>query len=226
MPKVEIADDNGDEISEITVPIPFYIRVHLEEGTKRYRVRLIDDNGRVRGQYQGSTDRRFLELHVPLIKLPKPGQLRIVVEESTGQGELLQQHQVSIHYLPYTEPKEMPIDERAEPSLSSSEQNDLGLNGREVVSEADQLAEQAEEESRLDMVDEEPEFEDESLENKKVENESEGSDSQVEVQTDTIKTSSLTEDETEYLFRREKAIQDGIVVFKDIESSIQSPEEE
>ncbi|MHA1971437.1 MAG: hypothetical protein ACTSW1_00510 [Candidatus Hodarchaeales archaeon] len=106
MTKVEIADDAGDEITEITTPIPFYIRVHLEDGTKRYRVRLIDDNGSVRGQYQGTTDRKYLELHVPLIKLPEPGQLRIIIEESTGHEGFEQEHQVSIHYLPYKEETE------------------------------------------------------------------------------------------------------------------------
>jgi len=103
MTKVEVVDDAGDEITEITIPIPFYVRVTLEDGTKRYRLRLIDDNGRVRGQYQGSTNRKYLEVHVPLIKLPKPGQLRILVEESTGHESFEQQHQVSVHYLPYKE---------------------------------------------------------------------------------------------------------------------------
>ena len=101
MPKIELADDSGNELSEITVPIPFYIRVELEDGMRRYRVRLIDDNGNIRGQYQGFTDRKYLDLHVPLVKLPQPGQLRILIEESSGPSEFTQQHQVSIHYIPY-----------------------------------------------------------------------------------------------------------------------------
>lgn len=99
--KIEIADDAGNEIREITVPIPFYIRVKLEEGMTRYRVRLIDDESKIRGQYIGKTSRQYLELHVPLIKLPKLGKLRVVVEESSGEQDYSQEHQVSILYLDY-----------------------------------------------------------------------------------------------------------------------------
>ncbi|MFX0050342.1 MAG: hypothetical protein ACFE8U_03525 [Candidatus Hermodarchaeota archaeon] len=99
--KIEIADDAGNEIREITVPIPFYIRVKLEEGMTRYRVRLIDDESKIRGHYIGKTMRQFLELHVPLIKLPKPGKLRVVVEESSDESEISQEYQVSILYLDY-----------------------------------------------------------------------------------------------------------------------------
>ncbi|MFX0182499.1 MAG: hypothetical protein ACFE95_05375 [Candidatus Hodarchaeota archaeon] len=49
--KIEIADDAGNEIREMTVPAPFYIHVKLEEGITRYRIRLIDDEGMIRGQY-------------------------------------------------------------------------------------------------------------------------------------------------------------------------------
>ena len=108
--KIEIADDAGNEIREITVPIPFYIRVKLEEGMTRYRVRLIDDESKIRGQYIGKTSRQYLELHVPLIKLPKPGKLRVVVEESSGESDYSQEHQVSILYLDYV-PEEVEKDE-------------------------------------------------------------------------------------------------------------------
>ncbi|NHJ01433.1 MAG: hypothetical protein EAX86_04790 [Candidatus Heimdallarchaeota archaeon] len=106
MTKIEVADDAGDTFTEISIPIPFYIRVHLEERKTqltRYRVRLLDDFGKVRGQYIGATDREYLELHVPLIKLAKPGSLRIFVEESSGIGEYDQSHYISIKYLEYTE---------------------------------------------------------------------------------------------------------------------------
>lgn len=112
IPKIEIADDAGDLVTEIDIPIPFYIRVHLEPGITRYRVRLIDDQGKTRGQYIGTTDRSYLELHVPIIKLPKPGDLRILIEESSINSDYSRSHQVSIRYLGYktvdfkTEPEE------------------------------------------------------------------------------------------------------------------------
>ncbi len=101
MLKIEVEDDSGNEISEITVPIPFNIRIKMDEGMSRYRVKLIDDLGGIRGQYMGSTDQKILELHVPTIKLPRLGKIRILVEESAGDSNYSQQYSVSIHYLEY-----------------------------------------------------------------------------------------------------------------------------
>jgi hypothetical protein len=33
--KIEVTDDSENEITEITVPIPFYIRVRMDEGMLR-----------------------------------------------------------------------------------------------------------------------------------------------------------------------------------------------
>ncbi|MFX0208367.1 MAG: hypothetical protein ACFFDT_20460 [Candidatus Hodarchaeota archaeon] len=102
MPKIVVVDDAGDEFPEFTIPIPFYIRLELEEGSRRYRVRLIDDSGNVRGQYLGTSKHKYVELHVPLIKLPQiPGDLRIIAEESTDGVDYSQKHQISIKYLTY-----------------------------------------------------------------------------------------------------------------------------
>lgn len=104
MPKIVVVDDAGDEFTEFTVPIPFYIRLELEEGSKRYSVRLIDDLGNVRGQYLGTSKHKYVELHVPLIKLPQiPGDLRIIAEESTDGKIYSQKHQISIKYLTYVQ---------------------------------------------------------------------------------------------------------------------------
>lgn len=99
--KIEIVDDSGNEISEIDIPIPFYIRVKMDEGMKRYKVKLIDDSGNIRGQYIGTTDNRYLELHVPLIKLPKLGKIRVFVEESSIDSEFSQKHSISLLYIEY-----------------------------------------------------------------------------------------------------------------------------
>ena len=109
--KIEVVDSNGNEFSEMTGPIPFSIRVHLEDGMNRYRVRLIDDMGNTRGQYSGVTAQKHLDLYVPFIKLPKLGKLRILVEESTGEPKYSHQHQISILYLEYTLKKTSQINQ-------------------------------------------------------------------------------------------------------------------
>ncbi|MHA2202733.1 MAG: hypothetical protein ACW991_03510 [Candidatus Hodarchaeales archaeon] len=104
MPKIVVVDDEGDEFSEFIIPIPFYIRLELESGSKRYRVRLIDDLGNVRGHYLGTSEHKYIELHVPLIKLPNvPGNLRVLAEESTDGENYSQKHQISIKYLTYVQ---------------------------------------------------------------------------------------------------------------------------
>ncbi|MFX1507637.1 MAG: hypothetical protein ACFFDC_16245 [Promethearchaeota archaeon] len=104
MSKIVVVDDEGDEFSEFTVPIPFYIRLELEHESKRYRVRFIDDLGNVRGQYLGTSEHKYVELHVPLIKLPNvPGNLRILAEESTDGLNYSKKHQISIKYLTYVQ---------------------------------------------------------------------------------------------------------------------------
>lgn len=103
MPKIVVVDDTGDEFSELTVPIPFYIRLELADGSKRYKVRLIDDSGNVRGQYLGTSEHKYVELHVPLIKLPEHGNLRIVAEESSDGVIFSQKHHISIKYLTYVQ---------------------------------------------------------------------------------------------------------------------------
>jgi hypothetical protein len=136
--KIEVTDDSDNEITEITIPIPFYIRVRMDEGMSRYRVKLIDDSGGIRGQYMGSTDQELLELHVPLIKLPKPGKIRILVEESTGDSNYSQQYSVSLRYLDY-----IPITTLEDTSeiLTESDENILKLDQElELINEKDNIS--------------------------------------------------------------------------------------
>ena len=112
--KIEIVDDKGNEISEIFTPIPFFIRVKLDEGMTRYRIKLIDDSGNIRGQYIGTTGKSFCELRVPSIRLPKLGKIRVLVEESSGNSEYSQQHSISLRYIEYRSVK--PIEEETKTS--------------------------------------------------------------------------------------------------------------
>ncbi len=120
--KIEVVDDSGNEISEIDIPIPFYIRVKMDEGMKRYKVKLIDDSGNIRGQYIGTTDNQYLELHVPLIKLPKLGKIRVFVEESSIETEISQQHSIYLHYIEYKPQNSFGIDFEKLSEISKEEE--------------------------------------------------------------------------------------------------------
>jgi len=148
IPKIEIADDAGDLVTEIDIPIPFYIRVHLETGITRYRVRLIDDHGKTRGQYIGTTDHDFLELHVPIIKLPKPGDLRIIIEETSIDSDYSRKHQVSIRYLEYkTDFLESNLEESIPKVKESETSTRSGIN--DITSNDLKLLSQVKEEIKL-----------------------------------------------------------------------------
>lgn len=120
--KIEIINERGNEISEIFTPIPFFIQVKLDEGMTRYRIKLIDDSGNIRGQYIGTTGKTFLELRVPSIRLPKLGKIRVLVEESSGNSEYSQQHSISLRYIEYRSIK--PIEKEA----NTSEEEEINDN--------------------------------------------------------------------------------------------------
>lgn len=120
--KIEIINERGNEISEIFNPIPFFIQVKLDEGMTRYRIKLIDDSGNIRGQYIGTTGKTFLELRVPSIRLPKLGKIRVLVEESSGNSEYSQQHSISLRYIEYRSIK--PIEKEA----NTSEEEEINDN--------------------------------------------------------------------------------------------------
>lgn len=80
MTDIEIVDDSGEEFSVTDVPIPFYLRCKLEGEHVRYRVKLVDEPGNIRGYYTGTSKRDYLELHVPVIPLRKQGKLLIEIE--------------------------------------------------------------------------------------------------------------------------------------------------
>lgn len=133
--KIEIVDDRGNEISEIYTPIPFFIRVKLDEGMTRYRIKLIDDSGNIRGQYIGTTGKLFRELRVPSIRLPKLGKIRVLVEESSGNSEYSQQHSISLRYIEYRSIK--PIEEDVKLS-EEPEMDDQGIDSESGSSEKEE----------------------------------------------------------------------------------------
>lgn len=138
--KIEIVDDRGNEISEIYTPIPFFISVKLDEGMTRYRIKLIDDSGNIRGQYIGTTGKSFRELRVPSIRLPKLGKIRVLVEESSGNSEYSQQHSISLRYIEYRSIK--PIEEEVktseEPELDD-QRIDSESSEKEVINDIEPI---------------------------------------------------------------------------------------
>lgn len=134
--KIEIINDRGNEISEIFTPIPFFIQVKLDEGMTRYRIKLIDDSGNIRGQYIGTTGKSFLELRVPSIRLPKLGKIRVLVEESSGNSDYSQQHSISLRYIEYRSIK--PIEEEAKTS-EEPEMDDQGIISDSESSEEEEI---------------------------------------------------------------------------------------
>jgi len=130
--KIEIINERGNEISEIFTPIPFFIQVKLDEGMTRYRIKLIDDSGNIRGQYIGTTGKLFLELRVPSIRLPKLGKIRVLVEESSGNSEYSQQHSISLRYIEYRSIK--PIEKEANTSEEEEINDNAPITREEEIS--------------------------------------------------------------------------------------------
>jgi len=130
--KIEIINERGNEISEIFTPIPFFIQVKLDEGMTRYRIKLIDDSGNIRGQYIGTTGKKFLELRVPSIRLPKLGKIRVLVEESSGNSEYSQQHSISLRYIEYRSIK--PIEKEANTSEEEEINDNAPITREEEIS--------------------------------------------------------------------------------------------
>ena len=99
MPDIEIVDDSGDEFYVTDIPIPFYIRCKLEGEQVKYRVKLLDEVGNTRGYYTGTSNRDYLELHVPVIPLRKQGKLFIEIELYDTKLTQLSTRKTSIEYV-------------------------------------------------------------------------------------------------------------------------------
>jgi len=234
MSKIEIADDSGNEISEISIPIPFYIRVKMEEGMKRYRISLIDDFGKIRSQYMGGSNREYIELHIPLIRLSKPGQLRILIEESSGEADYSEKHQVSIRYLPYSPPERKPTDEehpeeseielkneedhlQEPPAIEEEQINEFSEPDQKspVLSEKMSINETIFEEALEDLSEKHNMLRSEPINEdpREIDNE-EGNIilSSEEIQDE--EESGISQEEAEYLFKREEIIKNGVMLKK------------
>ncbi len=120
----EIVDDAGNEFSVTNIPIPFYIRLKLDTGRKKYRARILDEAGNMRSFYTGVTDRNFLELHVPVIPLRNYGKIIIEIDVSDISSKDVIKHQTTIDYVSqeeYDSIKESEIPEEVEDEVEDRE---------------------------------------------------------------------------------------------------------
>ncbi len=96
---LEIVDDAGDEFYTTNIPIPFYIRLKLDNGKNKYRAKVLDEAGNTRSFYTGVTDKDFLELHVPVIPLRNKGKIIVEIEVSDIRSNEFTKHQATIDYV-------------------------------------------------------------------------------------------------------------------------------
>ena len=96
---LEIVDDAGDEFYATNIPIPFYIRLKLENEKTKYRAKILDEAGNTRSFYTGVTKRNFLELHVPVIPLREKGKIIVEIEVSDINSNEATKHQATIDYV-------------------------------------------------------------------------------------------------------------------------------
>ena len=135
--ELEIVDDAGDEFSVTNIPIPFYIRLKLDNGKTKYRTKILDEAGNTRSFYTGVTDRNFLELHVPVIPLRNYGKIIIEIEVSDISSEELTKHQATIDYVSqedYNSIKGSEITQNVDKEVEIRElDTDTSTEGEELV---------------------------------------------------------------------------------------------
>jgi hypothetical protein len=94
-----IVNDAGDKFSATDLPIPFYIRLKLDNEKTKYLARILDEAGNTRSFYTGVTKKDFLELHVPSTPLRKNGKIIIEIEVTDMNSDETIKHQATIDYV-------------------------------------------------------------------------------------------------------------------------------
>ena len=137
--ELEIVDDAGDEFSATNIPIPFYIRLKLDDGKIKYQAKILDEAGNTRSFYTGVTVKNFLELHVPVIPLRNYGKIIIEIDVSEIDSNEITKHQAMIEYVSqgeYDSIKESEIAEEVEEEVEIRElDTDTSVEGEELVDE-------------------------------------------------------------------------------------------
>ena len=148
--ELEIVDDAGDEFSVTNIPIPFYIRLKLDDGRIKYRTKILDEAGNTRSFYTGVTEKNFLELHVPVIPLRNYGKIIIEIDVSNIGSNEFTRHQATIDYVSqeeYDSIKESDITEEVEEEVEIRElDTDASVEAEELVDESTETSELSSEE--------------------------------------------------------------------------------
>ena len=136
--ELEIVDDAGNEFYVTNIPIPFYIRLKLDDGRIKYRTKILDEAGNTRSFYTGVTNRDFLELHVPVIPQRNYGKLIIEIEVSDIGSNHFTKHQTTIDYVSqeeYDSIKKSEVTEEVEVTEEETEIKELDTNASAEVEE-------------------------------------------------------------------------------------------
>ena len=133
-----IVDDAGDEFYATNIPIPFYIRLKLENEKTKYRAKILDEAGNTRSFYTGVTERNFLELHVPVIPLREKGKIIVEIEVSDIDSSEATKHQATIDY----------VSQEEYESIKKTEKPEEGVTGESDTSRISQY-EKIDEDSHL-----------------------------------------------------------------------------
>jgi len=144
--ELEIVDDAGNEFSVTNIPIPFYIRLRLDDGRIRYRANILDEAGNKRSFYTGVTAKNFLELHVPVIPLRNFGKIIIEIEVSDIDSKEFTKHQATIEYVSqeeYDSIKKSEITEKLQKEVEDRESD------THVTAEVEELVDEPTESSEL-----------------------------------------------------------------------------
>ncbi|MCK4847911.1 MAG: hypothetical protein KAT16_02690, partial [Candidatus Heimdallarchaeota archaeon] len=123
--ELEIVDDAGNEFYVTNIPIPFYIRLRLDDGRIKYRTKILDEAGNTRSFYTGVTNRDFLELHVPVIPQRNYGKLIIEIEVSDIGSNHFTKHQTTIDYVSQEEYDSIKKSEIVEEAEEKAEDREL-----------------------------------------------------------------------------------------------------
>jgi hypothetical protein len=186
MTDIEIVDDSGEEFSVTDVPIPFYIRCKLEGEHVRYRVKLVDEPGNIRGYYTGTSKRDYLELHVPVIPLRKQGKILIEIELYDPKLNEMTTRKANIEYVDQKTYQKLKTVEKPEDYTEETEKKEF-----EAYSE---LGKEPSESNSLEK-------------SELIKSDIEGSLTQ---ESEHTSTSELTKDEITYLYQRAEILQEAV----------------
>ena len=130
-----IVNDAGNEFSVTDMPIPFYIRLKIDNKKTKYRAKIMDEDGNTRSFYTGVTDRDYLELHVPGTPLRNNGKIIIEIEVSDLNSKDTSKYQACIDYVSREEYERLNPTEIPDDTIKEAEEQDIDGSKSTVIEE-------------------------------------------------------------------------------------------